>query len=91
MLEELWKQSSNERTKKETKEICEEGRKVGSKDKKLGRRRIDLRSDKTLKPRLLEGKTQEMFSVGLSNGFFYVRRRIFEWPDIRKCYSVRIS
>jgi len=28
------------------------------------------------------------FSVGLSIDV-YVRRRIFEWPDIRKCYRVR--
>jgi len=33
-------------------------------------------------------KKQGMFSVGLSVG---VLRRIFEWPDIRKCNSVRIS
>jgi len=39
---------------------------------------------------LLKDKTQEMFSVSLSVGI-YARRRIFEWPDIRKCYSVRIS
>ena len=56
----------------------------------MGRRRDNLRRDKALKPRLLEENTQEMFSVGLSIGV-YVRRRIFEWPDIRKCHSVRIS
>jgi len=39
---------------------------------------------------LLEEKKQEKFRVGLSVGV-YVRRRIFEWPDIRNCYSVRIS
>jgi hypothetical protein len=40
--------------------------------------------------RTAEEKSQEMCSEGLSVGV-YVRRRIFELPDIRKCYSVRIS
>jgi len=56
----------------------------------VGRWRYVWRRDKALKTRLLEEGSQEMFSVGLSVGV-YVRRRIFEWPDIRKCYNVRIS
>ena len=49
-----------------------------------------MKERQNLKTGHLKEKWQEMFSVGLSVGV-YVRRRIFEWPDIRKCYSVRIS
>jgi len=49
-----------------------------------------LRRNDALKTGLLKEKTQEIFSVGQSIGV-YVRRRIFEWSDIRKCYSVSIS
>jgi len=43
-----------------------------------------------LKAGLLKEMSQQIFSVGMSIDV-YVRRRIFEWPDIRKCYRVRIS
>jgi hypothetical protein len=56
----------------------------------LGRKRRERRKEDALKTGMLKEKTQDIFSVVLSNGV-YVRRRIFEWPDIRKCYSVRIS
>jgi len=62
---------------KGSKEMSEEGTKEERTDKKLGRRRDDLRRVKALKTRLLEEKTQEVFSLGLSIGV-YVRRRIFE-------------
>ena len=57
-----------------------------------------MKSDKTLKMGLIKilktgirkVKTQVMFSVVVSIGVF-VLGQLFEWPDMRKCYSVRIS
>jgi len=43
-----------------------------------------------LKTGMLKEKTEFMFCVVLSIGV-YVGRRIFEWPDMLKCYRVRIS
>jgi len=45
---------------------------------------------KALKTGIRKEKTQEMFSVVVSIGV-YVRGQLFEWPDIRKFYSVRIN
>ena len=45
---------------------------------------------KTLKTGIRKVKTQVMFSVVVSIGV-YVLGQLFEWPDMRKCYSVRIS
>jgi len=45
---------------------------------------------KILKTGIRKVKTQVMISVVVSIGV-YVRGQLFEWPDIRKCYGVRIS
>ena len=45
---------------------------------------------KILKTGIRKVKTQVMFSVVVSIGV-YVLGQLFECPDMRKCYSVRIS
>ena len=45
---------------------------------------------KTMKTGIRKVKTQVMFSVVVSIGV-YVRGQLFEWSDMRKCYSIRIS